>query len=427
MEAVFARGGGWIRGIPPVVWLLMTASFLNITGLSFLWPVNAIYIHEILGQPMTIAGTVLLVYSGAGLVGSFLAGAGYDRIGALPVLTAAFALCAISILVPLWIGGWVAYMAVMAVFGLACAMPFPVFNALVGHAWPEGGRRAYNLMYVANNIGVAVGTALGGILAQHSFVWVFGGISLANALLLGFTWMGLGGPLRRIGRGKASSLRPADETAAPADGPGAGGAAARVPWQPIGFVLAGFTVGWCIYVQWQSAISVYMQQLGYPLSAYSVLWTLNGLLIFGLQPAVSVIVRRLPRLEGLMALGVALYAVAFVAIAVRPVYPVFVAAMAVMTFGEVLAWPSVPAAIGQLAPPERLGFLQGLVGSTATLGRMIGPIAGGWLFDHAGAPPLLWAAAALCAVPVALFLASRASIGDLPTVTDCQSAKSFIE
>ncbi|MCL6600900.1 MAG: MFS transporter [Alicyclobacillus macrosporangiidus] len=414
MDTVWARGRTWVQAVPPLVWLLMTCSFLNVAGLSLLWPVNAIYIHEVLGQPMTIAGTVLLVYSGAGLAGSFLAGAGYDRFGALPVLSAGFAVCAASILVPLGIRGWVPYMGVMAIFGLACAVPFPVLNALVGHAWPAGGRRAYNFMYVANNIGVAAGTALGGVVAQRSFASVFWGIALANVLLLVLLWTVLRSALWQLRNGRVEHRGRAQE--APARGREQDQPVADpswtapstvemdgVPWRLVTLVLVGFTVGWAIYVQWQSAISVYMQDLGFPLAAYSALWTLNGLLIFALQPLVGAVVRRVPNLAWHMVTGVALYAAAYALVASWHSYSAFVTAMTVMTLGEVLAWPSVPAVIGQLAPPHRLGFLQGLVGSTATLGRMVGPIAGGWLFDHAGVQSLLWTAAAACVLPALCF------------------------
>ncbi|SFU52949.1 MFS transporter [Alicyclobacillus macrosporangiidus] len=420
MGTVWARGRTWVKAVPSLVWLLMTCSFLNITGLSLLWPVNAIYIHEVLGQPMTIAGTVLLVYSAAGLAGSFLAGAGYDRFGALPVLTAGFAVCAASILVPLRIGGWVPYMGVMAVFGLACAVPFPVFNALVGHAWPDGGRRAYNFMYVANNIGVAAGTALGGVMAQRSFASVFWGIALVNAILLILLWTVLRTALRQLRSGRAQQARRTQEApdrasapdrraAAPSAAAPGTVASGGVPWRPVTLVLVGFTAGWAIYVQWQTAISVYMQDLGYPLAAYSALWTLNGVLIFVLQPAVAAVVRRVPYLAWHMAMGMVLYAAAYALVALWHTYPAFVAAMTVMTLGEVLAWPSVPAAIGQLAPLHRLGYLQGLVGSTATLGRMVGPIAGGWLFDHAGVQALLWSASAACVLPALCFTGFHAA------------------
>ena len=45
--------------------------------------------------------------------------------------------------------------------------------AMAGAVWKEGGRRAFNAIYVAQNAGVAVGSALGGMVAAYSFTYVF--------------------------------------------------------------------------------------------------------------------------------------------------------------------------------------------------------------------------------------------------------------
>jgi MFS family permease len=62
----------------------------------------------------------------------------------------------------------------------------------------------------------------------------------------------------------------------------------------------------------------------------------------------------------------------------------FIAAMTILTVGEMLIWPAVPTIASQLAPEGREGFYQGIVNSTATGGRMIGPLLGGILVDLYG-------------------------------------------
>ena len=37
--------------------------------------------------------------------------------------------------------------------------------AMVGSIWPEGGRKAFNAIYLAQNVGVAIGPAIAGIVA----------------------------------------------------------------------------------------------------------------------------------------------------------------------------------------------------------------------------------------------------------------------
>jgi MFS family permease len=58
--------------------------------------------------------------------------------------------------------------------------------------------------------------------------------------------------------------------------------------------------------------------------------------------------------------------------------------MVILTIGEMLIWPAVPTIANQLAPKGREGFYQGIVNSTATGGRMIGPLLGGVLVDLYG-------------------------------------------
>ncbi|GMA51694.1 putative MFS-type transporter YttB [Alicyclobacillus contaminans] len=366
-------------------------------GLSLLWPVNAIYIHSVLHQPLTVASLVLMVYSGAGFIGSYVGGRLYDALGATPVLVAGLVLSAILILIPVATADWYTYIAVMALFGATCAIPFPVLNAMAGHAWPEGGRRAFNFLYVANNLGVAAGTAVGGVLAQWSFDTVFIGICAAYLLFVLLVVGVLRKPFARISEVRRQHAAAADDQVSMAVQP-------RVPWVPVVVMFIGYVSAWMVYVQWQSTISVYMKAIGYPLTMYSVLWTLNGLLIFALQPLISRIVARWSSLSAHMIAGTLLYAVAFGLLIRGNQYPMFVAAMVVTTVGELFVWPAVPAAIAVLAPDNRLGTLQGLVASCATLGRMIGPVIGGVLYDHTAMANVLVVMCCATVLPAACFI-----------------------
>lgn len=400
------------RRFPTLIWLLGFGCLVNISGLSLLWPVNAIYIHTELGKSVTVAGLVLMVYSGAGFLGSVIGGWLYDRIGAIAVLLFSLAASGCVILVPVFWSGWAVYVAVMVVFGIASAVPFPVLNAMAGRAWPSGGRRAFNFLYVCNNLGVAIGTALGGVLAEWSFHSVFIGIAVAYTVFLLIVAI--------ILRPLLNALAPADKPLVPRHEQRTMGAKHKqraeqhvamavkaatppVPWIPIFGILLGFALSWAVYVQWQSTISVYMQALHYPLSSYSVLWTWNGILIFALQPFVAYVTRRVPALHIQMMVGVCFYAVAFSLLSLAHSYVAFFVAMTITTLGEVFVWPSVPAAIAVHAPNGRVGLMQGMVQSAATLGRMLGPLAGGWLYDQLGMPTMMYFLIPILIIPVLCF------------------------
>src|SRR6185437_13013080 len=67
--------------MPRAVWFLIIGMFVNVTGNSFLWPLNTIFIHDYLGKSLTVAGLVLMANQGTGVVGNLLGGFLFDRIG----------------------------------------------------------------------------------------------------------------------------------------------------------------------------------------------------------------------------------------------------------------------------------------------------------------------------------------------------------
>ncbi len=54
---------------------------LNITGSSFLWPLNTIYMKQELGKSLTVAGLVLMINSFGMVIGNLLGGSLFDKLG----------------------------------------------------------------------------------------------------------------------------------------------------------------------------------------------------------------------------------------------------------------------------------------------------------------------------------------------------------
>jgi len=60
--------------MPRALKLLVLGMIINVTGASFLWPLNTIYIHDHLGKSLTVAGFVLMLNSGASVIGNLIGG-----------------------------------------------------------------------------------------------------------------------------------------------------------------------------------------------------------------------------------------------------------------------------------------------------------------------------------------------------------------
>lgn len=346
--------------------------FINTMGNSFLWPLHTIYMHEHLGQTLTMAGFVLMINAGTGVIGNLLGGYLFDRIGGYKSIMFGIILSMISLVLLTFWHGWPEYIWFVAILGFSGGIIFPSMYALVGSVWPEGGRKAFNAIYLSQNLGVALGPAVAGLVADHNINNIF----LANLLTYVLFLVVAGVYYRKMGLApniNASVLKSSKKIKQ------------KAPFYALLIVTIGYMFTWVAYVQWTSTISTHVLDLGITLKQYSLLWTINGGLILAAQPLIKPIINRLEhKIKTQMILGIAIFMASFVVVSYAEDYTMFIVAMVILTLGEVFIWPAVPTLAGQLAPKGREGFYQGIVNSMATIGRMIGPLAGGILVDVYG-------------------------------------------
>ncbi|MED4831765.1 MFS transporter, partial [Geobacillus stearothermophilus] len=184
-----------------------------------------------------------------------------------------------------------------------------------------------------------------------------------------------------------------------------GDGAPRAHIRALVLLCAGYGLCWMSYVQWSTTIAAYTRELSIPVHHYSLLWTINGALIVLGQPLLAPLVRRfMPGMKRQIAIGFAVFTVSFAILFGADSLLQFATSMVVLTIAEMIVWPAIPAVVNELAPLGRAGFYQGIVNGTATAGRMIGPVLGGWVADAFGMKPLigLLVAFALLAVGAAL-------------------------
>jgi MFS family permease len=358
--------------MPGRVWLLIIGMVLNVTGSSFLWPVNTIYMVNNLEQSLTAAGIVLMMNSGAGILGNLIGGTMFDRFGGYRTILFGVSITLTSSILLIFFHTFYIYAALLFVIGFGSGITFPSMYAMAGTIWKEGGRKAFNAIYIAQNAGVAAGAALGGFAASYSFTLSFVSnavLSCSFFLLVYFGFKKMDGD-----RAVASVAGPLKKDAAALfKNPG---------FQSLLVLCAGYLFAWIAYVQWQSSIAAHTQEMGVSVKLYSLLWTVNGALIVLGQPAINPVLRRwIPSVKAQIMVGYVIFVVSFLVIADAADFSGFLAGMIILTVGEMLVWPGIPSIAAELAPAGRAGFYQGVVNSTATAGRMIGPLFGGLIVD----------------------------------------------
>ncbi|HEY8415963.1 MAG TPA: MFS transporter, partial [Thermaerobacter sp.] len=301
---------------------------------------------------------------------------------------------------------------------------------------PGRERQVFSLLYMALNLGVALGAAAGGSLVA---AWSYRAIYWADALTFFLSavlvaWgvpdtfrkrlltrrhhgAALPGTGTEAGNSPVTSLGDQGRTAgrtAPAGGPELSGERAAAPasgaagqrgtWSRrlddlyqsglASVVILGLaSLGlWFVYAQLHTVLPVTMSRLGFSEAAYGMLWSLNAMLVVVLTPVLSALAdRREWSLSGLLKSSAVVHAVGFAILllaGVRPMYAWFVLAMVVITVGEVLQAISYSATVARMAPDDLRGTYQGLAGMLTSLGWMAGPLLGGAITDAWGTTTL---------------------------------------
>lgn len=380
--------------MPRYIWILAIATTISVTGGSFLWPLNTIYIHNELGRSLAFAGVVLMLNQGATIVGNLIGGVLFDKYSPYKTIVYGTILSLISAtLLALFHSYILGYTIFLVLIGFGTGVTWPIMFAMAGSLWPEGGRRAFNAVYVAQNLGVAVGATIGGYVASISFNYIF----IANASLFVVFLLFVMITFRGIDEERDRQMHTTilQQKSSLKD---------RAPFIALIILSLGFLFIWLAYSQWQTTIASHTQDIGIPLEKYSMLWAVNGFLIVIGQPLIKWFTERVTSEHMQIYVGNLILFVSFVIAMFAKGFTVFVVAMTILTVGEMLVWPAIPSLANDLAPRGRAGFYQGFVNSVAAAGRMIGPVLGGVIVDYYNIEVLFYLILIIMIVP---FLTTR--------------------
>lgn len=365
---------------PRVIWILVIGTIINIAGMSMIFPLNTLYITNVLGGNIAIAGIILTIQQGFNLLGNFFGGMAFDKVGPKVAMKVGVVVSVLVVTSLTFVQDVLMYGILLALLGLSSGFIFPSIYALVGSIWPEGGRKSYNIIYVAQNLGVAIGPIIGGIVFSLApkFIFVINAFTFILFYLVIF-----------VGIKKEEWKQALDDSIEPNLKISSNNAVQIIKnnnYIPLTILTVAFLLSWIPYSQWSTTISVHINNLGIEYSKYTLLWSLNGLIIVLGQPIISLVTNKLiTNVRNQMRVGNLIFFVGFTIILLfNSNYYGFLAAMIVITFAEMLVWPAVPTIAADLAPKNKLGFYQGIISGAGAGGRMIGVLIGGILFDIIG-------------------------------------------
>ncbi len=400
-----------VREFPRQFWILLGGTLINSVGSGIVFPFLTLYLHEHLNLSLTLVGFALTLWAASQVVGQVAGGSLTDRFGRKRLMV--LSLASNVILLPLFgLADTLPVAALVSVLlGSTGALYQPARDAMVADIVETHKRpQAYGLVRVGNNLGIAIGPAIGGFLAARSFLLMFLVSAAATFVYLLVTVLLMHETRPQVAQGPTP--RQAEGTFADV--------LRNTPF--VVFSIATTLVVMSA-VQMMTVLPVYMKdQFGLGETYYGWVMTTNAAMVVLFQFPITRATARAPRLV-LMTAGALLYAVGVGGVALGSSFEHFILAMAVTTLGEMVITPTATSVTADLAPTNMRGRYMSVIGLTWSLAFAIGPVLGGLVSDQF-APRLLWPAMAGVAVAGGALCVILGRFVSLPAP---QSAASAVE
>ncbi len=188
----------------------MVAGMLIVSvGGSMWWPFVTILLRERLDLPLTQVTLLFTLNSAAGLVATSFVGPAVDRFGRRTAMILGLAVNGLALAGMGIAGGLGAWALALTVTGMFGPMYRVAADAMVADLIPADERaNAYSVMRMSNNLGIAVGPALGGFVTAISYSLAFFAAGAAN-----FIYALISGRRSAAGRTRRPRPRPRSRAA----------------------------------------------------------------------------------------------------------------------------------------------------------------------------------------------------------------------
>lgn len=349
---------------------LMVGSFLANLGNACVWPLTTVYVNHQLHESLTVAGLVLLVYSGGNVFGSYLGGWLFDRFDPWKLMLISVLGTTLTMALLIFFNGWPAYPILLSVVGFMNGWVITTLNSYGTRVNNIDGRAVFNLLYFAQNLGMVFGTTIVGPIYQFSNNHVGPLFIITTVMFACFEGL----VFFKYRLAKIDQLPRFKEEESAEEMPKAN---LVIIWT----LFIALSLTWAIYTQWSSNLSVYVTSMGISMTSYSMLWTINGILIVISQ---LILTRLTPYIKSpyhQVFVGLLTISCSFFLLLFAHSYIIFVLSIVVLTIGEATAFPTIPGIVNELSPTGAKGRYQGVLNSFASAGKAVGPLLGGMLIE----------------------------------------------
>lgn len=376
-------------GLSKETWLLSLIILINRSG-TMVVPFMTLYLTST-GYSVAEAGFVFGLFGAGAFAGAWLGGKLTDKIGFYPVQ-----------LFTLTMGGILFFvLGQMNTYPLICMFTFLLSfvneafrpansTAIAFYSKEENRTRSYALNRLAINLGWAVGSAVGGILADINYellFWVDGFTNISAAAAL---WL---------------FLKPVSHKPAAATTPGKTvHLSAMADKKYISFVLITMLFACCFFQLFNNLPVFFKKEMHFSETFIGILMASNGVIIALVEMVLIYKLERRNRNMFYITIGVTLVGIAFLILHIPANAAIVAASMIVIvTFGEILSMPFMNSYWVSRTQPGNRGQYAALYTMAWSAAQTLGPMGGAQLAEAAGFDVLWWVVGALSLLTAYLY------------------------
>lgn len=369
--------------------ILVITVMIDRLGGTILFPFFTLYVTRRFQVGMTEAGILIGLFAVTGLVGSMVGGALTDRIGRRSIILSGLVFSALGSLLMGLLDSLSAFYVLAAVVGFLGSVSSPAHQAMVADLLPDEQRsEGFGILRVAANLAWVVGPSIGGFLATRSYLLLFIADAAASTITAFIFYRMIGETRPTLGARHEAGGESLLQTVA------GYGLVARDRLF-IGYLVVSMLM-LLVYQQMYNTLAVYLRDVhGVSDRGYGLLLSLDALTVVLLQFWVTRRIKGQPAML-MMALAAFLYLVGFTMYGFVSGYALFVTAILIITFGEMIAMPVGAMLAARFAPAELRGRYMAFHDLTHSIPSMVGAAAAGVILDNYD-PHWVWYAAGIVA------------------------------
>jgi MFS family permease len=374
---------------PRAFWFVWWGTLVNRLG-GFVVPLLTIYLIEVRHLSVAEAGGIVSVFGAGNMIASLIGGQLADRLGRRATMLISLFGGAAAMFALAFARNPVSIAIMVGVVGLVGELYRPAVHAFIADVVPQARRvDAFGILYWAINLGFAVASVIGGLLANIDFTILF--VADGITMLVYGVLVAIAVP---------ETKPPKVQTASP------------VPtrsWlrdRELVILVVISSVFMLIPMQAGATLSAHMSTQGFTPAAYGLVMAVNGVVIILVQPSMIGWIQRFDAQRVIVAAAL-LYGAGIAMHGLGTHVAIHMAAVIVWTFGEIIDAPTRTTVVSNLAPPEARGRYQGALVMTFGIAQLVGPKVGPWVWQHEGAN-VLWSSCLVLGIGVAIAFAVTA-------------------